>query len=102
PRASRLPLANPGPGHSKAVARAEKSEAKMRREVQANRKIAGNWKRTARFTKLPKASRVAGSSCTTRPRKRNSELRKAASKEPANLAPSEMTKMNSGSRESSV
>ena len=55
-RATRLPLAKLRPGTPKTRSSAEKSDAKMRREVQASRSRPASWKRSARSTNVRSAS----------------------------------------------
>ena len=55
-RATRFPLAKLRLGRSKTASRAEKSEAKVRRPVQARRRMPGHWNSTDRSTKARSAA----------------------------------------------
>ena len=59
--ATRLCLAKLRPGTPKTSSSAEKSEAKMRRDVQASRRRPGHWKRCALLDeRAQRLHRVAG------------------------------------------
>ena len=90
------------PGTPKTSSSAEKSEAKMRREVQASRMRPGHWKRFAFSTNERSASIDSGSRWITAPRTSSMLPLKAASKEPSTAMPSEIRKISSGTSESSV
>ena len=72
PMATRLCLAQLRPGTPKIVSSAEKSEAKIRREVQTRRKRPGMRKRSACSTKPRSSSRDFLSMWMTTPRMRYS------------------------------